>query len=158
MGDDLHSQVFLIAKAVRLALNDAYGVVQSLDAAQRDFVLGLAIGNDALPMTFDHGRELLEGCKPLPAQTALPVLEEASRPAFAFVVPELAEGLLEQVGGVEPLVGREQGLERLPAIEVQVLPVRQQGITVALDEAALVTLHPRVFGPAHVIEGIVQAA
>src|SRR3990170_3712906 len=132
MGDDHHGQIFLVAKAVRLALNDAYGVVQSLDATQRDFVLGLAIGSDTVPMTFDHGREFLEGFKPLPAQTALPVLEEASCPTFAFVVPELAEGLLEQIGGVEPLVGREQGLERLPAIEVQVLTMRQQGIAVTL--------------------------
>lgn len=61
-------------------------------------------------MTFDHGCELFEGFKSLPAQTALPVIEEASRPAFTSVVPELAEGLLEQVGGVEPLVGREQRL------------------------------------------------
>lgn len=95
MGDDFHSQVFLVAKAVRLALNDTNGVVQSLDATQRDFVLGLAVGDDALPMPFDHGREFLEGLKPLPAQAALPVLEEASRPAFALVVPELAEGFLE---------------------------------------------------------------
>lgn len=156
MGDDLHSQVFLVAKAVRLALNDTNGVVQSLDATERDFVLGLAIGGDAIPMTFDHGRKLLEGLKPLPAQTALPVVEEASRPTFAFVVPELAEGFLEQVGGVEPLVGREQRLECLPAIEVQVVPVRQQGITAAFDEAALVTLHPCVFAAAHRIQGIVQ--
>ena len=115
MGNDLHGQVFLVAKAVRLALDNAYGVVQSLDATKRDFVLGPAIRDDAIPMTFDHGRELLEGRKPLPAQTALPVLEEAPCPTFAFVVPELAEGLLEQVGGVEPLVGGKQCLERLPA-------------------------------------------
>ena len=36
----------------------------------------------------------------------------------------------------------EQRLERLAAIEVQVLAVRQRGIAVALDEAALVALHP----------------
>jgi len=35
-------------------------------------------------MTFDHGRELLEGLKPLPA---LAVLEEASSATFALVVP-----------------------------------------------------------------------
>jgi hypothetical protein len=94
MGDDSHSQIFLVAKAIHLTLNDAYGVVQSLDAAKRDSVLGLAMRDDAIPMTFDHGGELPEELKPLPAQTALPVTEEASRPAFAFVVPALAEGLL----------------------------------------------------------------
>lgn len=131
MGDDFHGQVFRVAKAVRLALDGADGVAQSLDAAERDFVLGLAIRDDAIPMSFDHGRELLEGFKPLPAQTALPVLEEASCPTLALVVPELAEGLLEQVGGVESLIGREQCLERLPASEVQVLTARQQGTTVS---------------------------
>lgn len=158
MRDDFHSQVFLVAKAVRRALDDTDGVVQPLDAAQRDFVLGLAIGDDALPMPLDHTRELLERCQPLPAQTARPGLEEASCPTFAFVVPEWAEGLLEQVGGVEPFGGGQQRVERLPTLQRQVVAVRQLGVAAALDEAPRVTLHPGVFAPAHRLQGLVQMA
>ena len=61
MRNDLHGQVRFIAEAIGLALNDANRVVQPLDATERDFVLGPAIRNDALPMTFDHLRELLKG-------------------------------------------------------------------------------------------------
>src|SRR3989344_915175 len=110
MRDDLHGQVLFVAEAVRLTLDDANGVVQSLDATERDFVFGLTVGNDAVPMTFDHLRELLER------------------------------------------------LECLAAIEVQILTVRQQGIAVPLDEAALLALHPPILGPAHVVERVVQMA
>jgi len=47
---------------------------------------------------------------------------------------------------------------RLPAIEVQVLALREQGITAVLDEAALVTLHPCIFAAANRIQDIVQVA
>src|SRR4030065_752056 len=60
MRNDLHGQVLFLAEAVRLALDDANRVVQTLDATERDFVLGPAVRNDAVPMTFDHLRELLE--------------------------------------------------------------------------------------------------
>ena len=61
MRDDLHGQVLFIAEAIGLALDDANGVVQPLDATERDFVVGPAVRNDAVPMTFDHLRELLKG-------------------------------------------------------------------------------------------------
>ena len=51
-------------------------------------------------MTLDHLGELLVGLEPLPFQAPPPVVEEASRPALALAVPELAKGLLEQVGSV----------------------------------------------------------
>ena len=41
------------------------------------------------------------GLEALPLQARAPVLEEAPRPALALVVPELTEGLLEQVGRVQ---------------------------------------------------------
>ena len=49
-------------------------------------------------MTLDHLGELLVGLEPLPFQARPPVVEEASRPALALAFPELAKGLLEQVG------------------------------------------------------------
>src|SRR3990167_8027376 len=73
MRDDLHGQVLFIAEAVRLALDDANGVVQPLDATERDFIVGLAVRNDAVPMAFDHVGELLKGFQPLPLETGAPV-------------------------------------------------------------------------------------
>jgi len=150
MRDDLHGQVLFVAEAVRLTLDDANGVVQSLDATERDFVFGLTVGNDAVPMTFDHLRELLERLEPLPLECVFPVLKEFPGPGFARVVPQLPERFLKQVSRVEPPVGGEQRLECLAAIEVQILTVRQQGIAVPLDEAALLALHPPILGPARV--------
>src|SRR6516162_1852838 len=68
-------------------------------------------------MAFDHGRKLLIGLEPLPLQARSPVLEEAPCPSFALIVPKLTEALLEQIGGVEPLVGRQQGLQCFLAVE-----------------------------------------
>jgi hypothetical protein len=47
--------------------------------------------------------------------------------------PELAEGRLEQVGDVEPLVGAEQSPQRLVALQGEVLLARQQFVFLALD-------------------------
>jgi hypothetical protein len=51
-------------------------------------------------MTIDHLGELLVGLESLPLQRCAPVFEEPPRP----LAPELTEGLLEQVGGVQSLV------------------------------------------------------
>ena len=59
-------------------------------------------------MPLDHRREFLVGVKPLPLQALLPPLEEGAGPARRLVAPELPEGLLEPVGGVESLIGLEQ--------------------------------------------------
>ena len=88
-------------------------------------------------MTINHLREFLIRFQPLPLETRAPVVEEAPRPALAFVVPELPEGFLQQVGPVESLVGREQFPERLPAVQRQVLPARQQRVLLTLDVVAV---------------------
>jgi len=134
------------------------GVVQPLDAAERDGVRGMARRHDAVPMPFDHGRELLERLEPLPLECRVPVLEECPGPGVASVVPPLPERFLEQGGRVEPPGGGEPRRERPAAIEVQVLPVRQQGLAVALEATARPALRARILGPAHVIERIVQMA
>lgn len=44
---------------------------------------------------------------------------------------------------MEPLVGRKQGLERLSPFERQVLPAREQGVLLSLEEAAVFArVHP----------------
>lgn len=83
-------------------------------------------------MAIDHLGELHVGWQALPLEAIAPVLEEAPRKALALIRPELAEGLLERVGGIQTLVGSEQGLERLPAVYAQVLLARQQGVLLTL--------------------------
>lgn len=105
------AKVSFIPKSIRSALDDADFVVQPFDRAERDFVLWLAIGCDSIQMVFDHLSELLIGLQSLPLQTRAPVLKEFARPGLAGVIPQLTEAFLEQVCGVEALVGREQGLQ-----------------------------------------------
>ena len=119
-------------------MDDADLVVQSLHEAKRDLVLWFAIGSDSIPMTIDHLSEFLVRFEPLPFERSAPVLEEAPRPALALVAPQLTEGLPEQVGGVEPLVGRQQRLERLAAFQGEILPARKQGVLLPLDVAGAV--------------------
>ena len=88
-GENFQPQVFLVAQAVGAPLDDADLVVEPLHESERDLVLWLAISGDPIPMTIDDFGELLVGRKPLPLQARPPVVEEAARPAFDFVVPEL---------------------------------------------------------------------
>src|SRR3990170_6420688 len=109
-----------------------------------DLVLGFAVGGNPIPMTIDHLGELLVRLQALPLEARAPVLEEPPGPALAFVAPHLAEGLLEQVGGVQSLVRGQQGLQGLAAIQVQVLAVRQQGVLLPLDVTPLLAREPGV--------------
>ena len=86
-GEDLEAEVLLVTKAVRTALEDAHLVVEPLDKAECDFVLDSAVGRDAIPVTFDHLRELLVGLEALPLERLAPILEEAPSPSLAGVVP-----------------------------------------------------------------------
>src|SRR6516162_6366438 len=107
-------------------------------------------------MAFDHGRKLLIRLEPLPLQARPPVLEEAPCPSFALIVPKLAETLLEQIGAVEPLVGGEQGLQCLLAVEREVLPPLQQGVFLAFDIASVAARKPRIFALADGIERLAE--
>src|SRR4051812_21497651 len=109
-------------------------------------------------MTIDHLGELLIGLEPLPLEADTPVLEEPPSPTLAFIAPQLAKGLLENVGRVEPLVGRQQCLQRFLAVEREVLLARQQRIFLALDVAALAARKPRILALANRIQRLAQMA
>lgn len=157
-GKDFQSQILLVAQSVCAALDDANFVVETLDEAERDLVFRIAVGSDPLPMTLDHFRELLVRLEALPLEAGFPVVEEAPRPTLALVAPQLAEGFLQDVGGMESLVGGQQGLQGLSAIERQVFVVAQQDILLALDVAPLFARQPGVLGLAHLVERIVEMA
>src|SRR5438874_398876 len=109
-------------------------------------------------MSLDHLREFLVGFKPLPLQRSFPVVEETPRPGLSPVAPQLSEGFLQQVGGVEPLVGCQQRLECLTSLQSEVVAVRQQRVLVSFDEAAILALQPRILTLAHLIERLTQVA
>src|ERR1700694_2293830 len=135
-----------------MALDDPDLVVEPFDEAERDFVLRLAVGGDAVPMAIDHGGELLIGFQSLPFERRAPVLEEAPCPTLLLITPELAKGLLEQIGSVQPFVGSQQRPQRLAALQREVLLARQQRVFLALDEAALLSCQARILALAHLIE------
>src|SRR3974390_3550529 len=105
-------------------------------------------------MTIDPLGKLLVGLEPLPFQARAPILKEASRPALAFVAPQLTEALLEDIGRVEPLVGRQQRLPCLPAVERQVLLARQQRVFLALDVTPVAPRKSPIFALANVIQSL----
>ena len=119
-GEDLQAQIFFVAQAVGATLEDPDLVVQTLDEAERDFVLGFTVGSDAVPVALDHGGELFVGREALPLEAGAPVVEEAPCPGFSFVCPELVERLFQQICRVQALVCGEQRLQSLPAFEREV--------------------------------------
>src|SRR6266480_1978497 len=109
-------------------------------------------------MTIDHRGEFLVRLEPLPLEARAPLLEEAPCPALAFVAPQLAEALLENVGRVEPFVRRQQRLQRLLAVQREILPARQQRVFLALDVAPLSALEPGILALADRIQRLAQMA
>ena len=85
-------------------------VVQTFYESQRHFILRLAIGGDAVPVTVDHRGELLVGLEALPLERGAPVLKEAPSPTLPLVVPQLPELLLEDIGRVQPPTRKGSGL------------------------------------------------
>lgn len=122
-GKDFEAQVVFISQSVGAALDDTDLVVQAFDEPERDFVLGLTIRGDPIPVTVNHFSELLQGFESLPAQLTAPVIKELACPSGAVIVPELAEGLFQHLGGVEALIGRQEFLQSLARRKGQVLPM-----------------------------------
>src|SRR3989442_11634735 len=157
-SEDLEPQILFVAQAVCAALDDTNLVVQTFHESKRHLVLWLAVGGDSIPMSINHLSELLVGFQALPLEGHAPVLEEAPCPALTLVVPELAEGLLEQVRRVQAFVGRQQRLERLSALHGQVLATREQRVLLTLDVAAILAAEPRVFALSYLVERFSQVA
>jgi hypothetical protein len=63
-------------------------VVETLDEAERDFVLGSAIGGEPIPVTLDHFDEVLVGLESLARELGTSIVEELARRGFARVVPQ----------------------------------------------------------------------
>ncbi len=139
-------------------MDDANLVVESFDEAERDLVFWSAVSGDSIPMTLDHLGEFLVRLQALPLQADLPVIEEAPRPPFPLVAPQLAERFLQQVGGIEALIGRQKRLQGLPAIQRQVLAVAQQDVLLPLDVAPPRACEPGVLALSHFVERIIQMA
>ncbi len=139
-------------------MDDTDFVVQSLDEAQRDFVLRLTVSGDPIPMTLDHLSELLVRFEPLPLETCAPVFKEASRPRLAFITPQLAEGFFEKIGSVQPLIGRQQAFERATPFQSEIDPTREQGVLLPLDVAAPFARQARVVALSELVEHLVQMA
>jgi hypothetical protein len=118
----------------------------------------VTVRGDAVPVAVDHRRELLVGREPLPLEALLPTLEEGAGSALGLVVPELAKGLFEQVGGVEPLVGRKQLGEGAAAVEGEVLAVGEQGIALSLDEGAVLGGEAAVLTTADLVKRVAKVA
>src|SRR5947208_1465321 len=136
-GENLEPEVLFVAQPVRATLEDADLVVQPLDEAERDLVLRAAVGRDPLPVPFNHRGELLVGAQALPLERRAPVLEEPARPALPPIVPELPERFLEQVRGVQPLVGgwRARGRIWIPASTVRSRRYRRTVLRATLELA-----------------------
>ena len=136
-GEDLQSKVLLIPIAEGPPLEYTDLVVESLDESQGHLVLHVAIGLDAVPVSFDHIGELLKWSQALPPEGTPPVVEEPTSPGGSVVVPELAERLLEEVGLVQSFVRPEQQLQGLPSLSIEILPAGEQMVLLSLDEAAI---------------------
>ena len=92
----------------------------------------MTIGGNAIPMGFNQLGKLSIRLQSLPFQAVLPSFKEGAGTALGSVIPELAEGFLEEVGAsVQTPVGLEQFFQGSSAIQTQVLASREQGISLA---------------------------
>ena len=62
-------------------------------------------------MGLNHAGELLVRMQALPFEAVFPTSEKGASAAFGAVIPELPEGLLQNIGGVQAPVGLEQLFE-----------------------------------------------
>ena len=146
----------MISDAVGPTLDDTDFVVKPLHEAEGDLVVGMAVADDAVPVPCDHFSEVLEGLKSAPAQVCFPVVEEFPSPGRVLVVPQLAKGLLEQVRLIEPAIGLEQEAQGTASLQVEVGPVRQQGIALAFDEPAVVPADAVILQATDLVHGLGQ--
>src|SRR5919109_3659120 len=102
-GQDLQAQILFVLQPIRAPLDDPDLVVETLDEAERHFVLGVAESGAPLPMTLDHLRKLFVGLQALPLKGHPPSVKETPGPPFCLITPQLPKRLLEQIGRMEAL-------------------------------------------------------
>ena len=107
-------------------------------------------------MPLDHLGKFLMGSKTFPFERCLPVIKNAPGPSFSLIASQLFKGLLEQIGGVEPLISTEQSFQRLEAFKTQVLPARHQRVFLPLDEASVLTGKSPVLTLSHLIQRLTK--
>ena len=144
----------MIPDAVGAALNDTDLGVESLHETERDFVVGMAVTGDAIPMAFDHGGEILKGLESAPAQLGFPVVEKFSSPCGVLVVPQLPERFFEQIGLLDTPVGLEEEPERSSAFQIEIGMVRQERVALAFDESPILLAHPPIFDSPDVVHRV----
>jgi len=118
----------------------------------------VTVRRDTVPVTVDHGRELLVGHEPLPLEALLPAREEGAGSVLGLVVPELAKGLFEQVRGVQSRVGFQQLRKSTTAVEGEVFAVGEQGVALALDEGTVLGGAAAVLTTADLVERVAEVA
>jgi hypothetical protein len=67
-----------------------------------------------------------------------------------------SEGLFQQIGRIEPLVGVQQNFERSLAAQRKVLSTRQEGILLPFDVTSLATGEPGILALSYRIERLTQ--
>src|SRR4030095_2242706 len=155
---DLQVHILFVPQPIGAPLDDPDLVVEALHEPQRHFVLRVAEGGNPIPMTLNHLGTLFIRLKPLPLQGRPPIIKEMPCPPFLLITPQLPKGLLEQIGGMEAFVDRQQLLEGLTSLKRQVLTAGEQGVLLAFDELAVLALEPGVFRLAHFVQGLAQVA
>ena len=155
-GEDLQSKVLFVPESVRSPLDNPDLGVHAFHEPEGDFLLQPAVLRDSLPVPLHHRGELLEGFEPLPFEGFLPMVDEPPGPPFSAVPPQLTERFLEQVGRLEPLVGGEQLPQPLAPRQREILPAGEKVVPLPLDERAVLSRQPVVFGSANLVEGLPQ--
>src|SRR4051812_4905363 len=107
-------------------------------------------------MAVDHVSKPLVRLEPLPLKACAPIVEEAPRPALAPVIPQLSKRLLQDISGIQTLVGGQQQREQSLAVQGEIVVVRQQRVFLTLDEASVVAAQPGIFGLAHLVERLAE--
>lgn len=81
----------MVMEAIGLSLDRANVVIETFDESECDFVVGVAIGFDSVPVGFDKHGKFFKRWKPLVAERLAPAIKEATSPTRMHIVPKLTE-------------------------------------------------------------------
>ncbi len=123
-GEDFEPKIFLIPQTIGPSLDDPDFVVEPFNEPERDFVFWPAVSCNAIPVSLNQLGELFIGPQPLPSQRLFPVVKEPPSPPLRPIALKLAEGLFQEVCGLQPFIGAQKLLQCLLPIQRQVFSVR----------------------------------